>query len=124
MRELIRTHLEFCISRTDVKALSNLMMSNHCMFIKHTIFKIRNLYMNCHQTHQEDEEGEAYHLEATLTINITFPLNLFKATSFPSMSCLHKNNNLIMSLIEITNLSINIHLFQKKKGINIHYEIQ
>lgn len=34
VRELVRAHLGFCISRTDVKALSNLMMSNHCIFMK------------------------------------------------------------------------------------------
>lgn len=40
-----KTHLGSCISRTDVKALSNLMMSNHCMFQK-TYLNITNRYMN------------------------------------------------------------------------------
>lgn len=30
--------------------------------------------------------GNAYHFEATLTIKRTFPLNLLRGTSFPSIS--------------------------------------
>jgi len=37
--------------------------------------------------HKYKVNNNTYHLEATLTINRTFPLNLLRGTSFLSISC-------------------------------------
>lgn len=112
--EQTRSHLGSCISRTDVKAQSNLMMLNHCVFTKHNHQHQRSIYKLWTAIATRGWRKK-YHLEATLTINITFPLNLFKETSFPSMSCLPKkklNFQILRSMysIDVANLDVIIRI--------------